>query len=262
MKSPFMGMDPYIEDPDIWGDFHSSLAYELRHQLNTQIQPHYFATIETKVVYDTIEIGQKEKYLIYPDVDIRQGYPAPGSVLTLEPKTMIAPIESRIAYEEPRKLYRVEIRAVNDRDLVTVIEILAPVTKKPQAQAYKDYLRKRLHLLRSFVHLLEIDLLRSGTRPPLEQAVPKAPYYIMLSREHQRPRVMVWPIQLAQALPTVPVPLRDPDPDAMLNLELALATIYQNGAYSLRINYQQPVPAPTLSPQEQTWVDNLLADYK
>jgi hypothetical protein len=175
---------------------------------------------------------------------------------------MIAPIESRIAYEEPRKLYRVEVRAVNDRDLVTVIEILSPVNKKPQAQAYKDYLRKRQHLFRSFVHLLEIDLLRGGTRPPLEHAVPPAPYYIMLSREHQRPRVMVWPIQLAQALPTVPVPLRDPDPDAMLNLELALATIYQNGAYGLRINYQQPVPAPALSPEEQLWVDNLLADYR
>ncbi|MBI3176672.1 MAG: DUF4058 family protein [Chloroflexi bacterium] len=22
MPSPFPGMDPYIEDPDVWGDFH------------------------------------------------------------------------------------------------------------------------------------------------------------------------------------------------------------------------------------------------
>ncbi len=29
MPSPFPGMDPYIEDGEIWGDFYSDLAVEI-----------------------------------------------------------------------------------------------------------------------------------------------------------------------------------------------------------------------------------------
>ena len=39
MSSPFSGMDPYIEDPEVWGDFHSDLAAEIRTELNRQLQP-------------------------------------------------------------------------------------------------------------------------------------------------------------------------------------------------------------------------------
>jgi hypothetical protein len=30
MASPFPGMDPYIEQPEIWSDFHLDLAAEIR----------------------------------------------------------------------------------------------------------------------------------------------------------------------------------------------------------------------------------------
>lgn len=33
MPSPLPGMDPYIEQSDIWEDFHQSLAVEIRDQL-------------------------------------------------------------------------------------------------------------------------------------------------------------------------------------------------------------------------------------
>jgi len=45
MSSPFPGMDPYIEDPEIWGDFHAALATEIRTQLNRTIQPRYVARL-------------------------------------------------------------------------------------------------------------------------------------------------------------------------------------------------------------------------
>ena len=35
MSSPFPGMDPYIEDPEVWSDFHGGLADEMRAQLNS-----------------------------------------------------------------------------------------------------------------------------------------------------------------------------------------------------------------------------------
>ena len=34
MLSPFPGMDPYLEAPDIWSDLHAALAGEMRAELN------------------------------------------------------------------------------------------------------------------------------------------------------------------------------------------------------------------------------------
>lgn len=37
MASPFPGMDPYLEAPDIWPDFHDRLATEISSDLNTTL---------------------------------------------------------------------------------------------------------------------------------------------------------------------------------------------------------------------------------
>jgi hypothetical protein len=57
-------------------------------------------------------------------------------------------------------LYRVEILTVEEELLVTVIEILSPANKHPGHETTLEYRRKRRDLIRSFAHLLEIDLLR------------------------------------------------------------------------------------------------------
>ena len=125
--------------------------------------------------------------------------------------------------EIPVRLYRVEIRTVGVEELVSVIEILSPVNKRRSHPACAEYRRKRQALLRSSVHLTEVDLLRGGERPPLEERVSQAPYYIMLSRSEHRPEVQVWPVQLGVRLPVVPVPLLEPDPDASLDLNALVA---------------------------------------
>ena len=114
--------------------------------------------------------------------------------------------------------YTVEVCETESMRLVTAIEVLSPVNKRRSHEAYHDYLRKRRDLLRSDAHLVEIDLLRGGDRPPLERPVPAALYYVTLSRAARRPYVEVWPIQLWEPLPTLPVPLRAPDPDVLLSL--------------------------------------------
>jgi hypothetical protein len=148
----------------------------------------------------------------------------------------------------------IEIRATGTLELVTAIEILSPVNKRPSHDAYREYLRKRQDLLRSSAHLIEIDLLRGGTRPPLEAPVPAAPYYITLSRANERPHVEVWPITLQNALPTIPVPLTEPDPDVPLDLGAILATVYERGGYGTLIDYHQPPPPPKLSEEDERWL--------
>ena len=260
MPSPFPGMDPYIETPELWPDFHTNLALDLRAGLNSQVQPHYFARLTAYRAYDVIETPEKRG--TQPDVAAwspgRQPVGSTGGAATLTP----APVEAMLPLEIPLVLNHVEIRQVETEQLVTVIEILSPVNKRRGHEAYDDYRRKRRDMLRSGAHLIEIDLLRGGERPPLENPLPVAPYYVLLSRADHRPHVQVWPIQLAERLPVLPVPLREPDPDASIDLGAAVATIYDRGAYAAQIDYANPPPPPALTPDEDGLVQTITRERR
>jgi hypothetical protein len=256
MRSPFPGMDPYIETPELWSDFHNNLASEIRAKLNESIQPNYFARLTSYVTYEVAEVSKI--YGIRPDTDVWHLQTSPPETSAAVATARPAPVESRVALDIPLRLHSIEIKVTATDELVTVIEILSPVNKKPGHSAYRDYQRKRRDILRSSVHLLEIDLLRQGERPPLEEPVPEAPYYIMLSRVDHRPIVAVWPIQLTDTLITVPIPLLEPDPDVYLDLQVAVASVYERGAYARQIDYRQPPPGPPLADEDLVWLDNLL----
>ena len=260
MPSPFPGMDPYIEDPEIWSDFHSNLAMEIQSQLNRTIQPNYVARLTPRVTYEVVAIARTQN--VRPDVGIwkPQLLPRPESLTAVI--IPAAPTTSTIEMEIPLRLVNVEIRKTGTLELVTAIEILSPVNKQPSHDTYHEYQRKRRELLRSAAHLLEIDLLRGGQRPPLAQSVPPAPYYVVLSRAEQRPVVEVWPIGLQQTLPLIPVPLQDPDPDAPLDLSAAVAAIYERAGYATLIDYHRPPPPPKLAEADLIWVDDLLREQE
>lgn len=254
MPPPFPGMDPYIERPALWPDFHNDLAPTIRAQLNSLILPRYYAALTVYTVYEVISIGEPAGR--FPGVSVATRRPGLGlmepSMATLAPGA----VPSRVAYAEPLELSRVEIRLAGEDRVVTIIEILSPANKR-HGGGYEDYLEKRQEIFRSTAHLIEIDLLRAGTRPPLEDPVPTAPYYVTLSRATRRPLVEVWPIQLNQLLPVIPIPLLYPDPDSSLDLGEAVATVYERAAYAYRIDYSQP-PPPPVTEDEGRWVDQLL----
>lgn len=258
MQSPFPGMAPYIEAPKIWIDFHNGLADEIRADLNRKIRPNYFAGLTPYVTYDTIEVTQRRVQGSYPDVGVwKRGTRQEGAVAVMDLEPTPA-VESTVTLEIPLELFSVEIRTAGDEFLITSIEILSPVNKRRGHDAHLDYLRKRRDLLRSSAHLIEIDFLRGGVRPPLEEPVPLAPYYVMLSRATRRPHVQVWPIALDETLPIIPVPLLEPDPDVLLDLGALVASVYERGGYDARINYHDSVPPPDLSEEESVWVKQLL----
>jgi len=222
MPSPFPGMDPFIESQREWPDFHSDLAGEIRARLNQDLQ----AT---------------------------NG----GSVAVIDPPLA----QSQVPVEVELRIVSVEVREVDSDRLVTAIEILSPVNKRNGPQRDK-YLQKRQELFRSLVHVMEIDLLRVGHRSPLEIEPPPAPYYITLGRGNRRPAVDIWPVQLDEKLPRVPVPLTPPDPDVVLDLNTIAKDVYERGAYARRLDYSQQVPSPRLDQNQQEWVDNLLSSYR
>jgi hypothetical protein len=256
MPSPFPGMDPYIEAPDIWSDFHGDLGAEMRAELNHVLQLQYMARLTPHMIYEIVEIA--ERHNIRPDLGVWQPQPPSGAVTSGVAVITAEPVESVVAIELPLRLYTVEVLETDTLRLVTSIEILSPVNKRPSHEAYHDYQRKRRALLRSEMHLLELDLLRGGERPRLECPVPPVPYYATLSRVKRRPYVDVWPIQLWERLPLLPVLLLDPDPDAALDLSAVTAAVYERGAYARLIDYHRPPPPPMLSDSEAIWLDEHL----
>jgi hypothetical protein len=246
-------MDPYLEGY-LWPDVHSALAHKIRQQLAPQIQPKYVARLEISVIED--QSPEAEIGIMYPDVEVitvRSSNPlAPEAPEGMGAAAAVAPVSAPITIPLPQvRVATVAIRDVAQNILVTSIEILSPVNKRePNLSQYRQ---KRARLRAAHVHLLEIDLLRRGTRAWMHPHIPDVPYLVLLTRA-QASAVEVWPIKLQEKLPLLPVPLRSPDPEAILDLSAALHAIYAEAFYHLSIDYTQEPPPPPFSQQEMAWL--------
>jgi hypothetical protein len=251
MSSPFPGMDPYLEGVR-WPGFHHDLATEIKRQLLPRLLPRYYADTSTYFLVDTgeeVEITQN----IYPDVGVMESLAREhfGQAAA----TAAPPLRSRLVLPHRMPHSQVEIRDLQDHRLVTAIEFLSPTNKRGAGR--KQYLRKRLHILRSTTHLIELDLLRHGRRLPWTRKLPPASYYVYLSRAETRTEIDIWHLGLSQALPEVPVPLLNGDPDVPLDLQRALTAVYDSSRYDLLLNYSE-APDIALAAAEADWVDRLL----
>lgn len=260
MTPPFPGMDPCIETPEIWRDFHHSLASEIQRSLNPHLRPRYYAAVEASITYELVEIASPRRAL--PDISVWERAASDSRAGAAAVAMVPAPVEAQVPLEDQVKVLTVEIRTSASHVLVTSIELLSPVNKLPSHEAFQAYRRKRRALLNSDAHLMEIDLLRVGERPPLLGSVPAAHYYVTLSRAERRPVAEIWPFTIRDPLPLVPVPLRRPDPDVPLDLGKTVISIYDDGSYELRLDYSKPAPPPALSPDDEAWVGETLKSIR
>src|SRR5258708_2754239 len=124
MPSPFPGMDPYLEDPKLWLDFHNELASAIRAALNGSLAPHYRARVTSYVAYENVEVARTRR--VESDVMVWQVQPRreEGTVAVAVPAAP-PPVERSIPMEVPVRLYRVEIVATASEELVALIEILS-----------------------------------------------------------------------------------------------------------------------------------------
>ena len=259
MPSPFPGMDPYLEGY-LWVDVHNALANKIRQQLAPKIQPNYTVRLEIYLVQDTAP--ESEIGILYPDVEVlRQKSTFSSPMRPLLPTTgdlLVPPAPLTLPLMPPVevRIVSVEVRDTASNTLVTSIEILSPVNKREPG--ITPYRQKRQRLYNANVHLMEIDLLRRGTRPFAHPRLPAVPYLVTLTRA-QAKEVEVWPILLQDTLPIIPVPLRSPDLDVPLDLASALRDIYDEAFYNLSIDYREPPPKPALMGNDLAWMEALLA---
>lgn len=265
MPSPFPGMDPYLEGSE-WSSFHAEFCVEIARQLRPQLRPKYVAVTNKYFMTDTPEDlvvstqnGIDHKLKTAPDVGVAQASPQPLPGSRSAVVVQQAPLQVATVMPELVPQYVVEIRDVNERTLVTRIEVLSPVNKR--GAGYAEYLEKRRKVLLSSAHLLELDLLRKGKRVPMRAALPAAPYFVFLSRVHKRPLTEVWPVTLTEALPVVPVPLLYEDEDAVLDLQAAFTNAYDAIGVEMLVNYRRPPDIPLDDAKQAQWVVERLVGF-
>jgi hypothetical protein len=254
MKSPFPGMDPYIEAYGLWGDFHDELIVAIKHALGKVLPDRYFLQIRQRSYIVFASAGAEEAKLFYADVTVGQegngeGRPAHGAPLAIaEPAASATGLSMRAFVEEHIRESFLEINQVEpERRLVTAIEVLSPSNKRRGTKGWKIYLRKRKALLLGKGSLVEIDLLRGGQRMPMIDPWPDSPYYLLVGWKRSVPTCKVWPIHYRQPLPPIPIPLADPDPDLSLSLQPLIDAVYERSRYGRRIDYRKPLNPPLVA---------------
>jgi hypothetical protein len=272
---PFPGMDPYLEAPDIWPDFHDALAAALRSMLNILLPAPYYARLQKRPELGVIW-GGGASHRIVPDVSVLHYPPAePSEKLMREaglttfdqPRTeATAGIELRIQTDPIRHHFVEILDAERGHKLVTLIEIVSPSNKQPGPDR-RAYETKQQEILSSEANLIELDLLRSGQRllpyPELAAAVDSlAPdYLVLLNRSSLRQDYWMdytlYPIRLQEPLPCIPVPLAGTDPDILLDLQIAVNRVYREGPYLRAIDYTRS-PEPPLSEADTMWAEERL----
>lgn len=252
MPSPFPGMNPYLEQEDVWHDFHERFMPAAAEMLLPQVRPDYIIKLDEHAYIHELPADQR-RLAGRPDVAVVDS--RSNRSRAAAEASAVAPVygELPLAVDVERHAF-VEIRDRQTREIVTVLELLSPSNKRLGADR-ESYLAKRLEFLRSPAHLVEIDLLRGGPRLPVE-GLPPCDYYAIVSRSGERPRAGIWPLRLADPLPSIPVPLRHPHSDASLDLGALLHRVYDAAGYADYV--YSGVPQPPLSNAEARWAAQFL----
>jgi len=257
MKSPFPGMDPYLEAR--WKDVHSRMAFLASDQLAPQLPQTLRARIEESFVIESDDEGRPRR--VSPDTSISESprhttesASTAGGIAVAEPLRVTWGVESSI-----QRSVRIVDTARGHR-LVTAIEFLSP-TNKLDVRERRAYRRKQRDLLGGGASLVEVDLVRSGNYilyPP-EVALPgdvRATYMVSVTRGWDEGAASIYPIGTRDRLPIIRVPLRESDQPVLLDIQRLVADAYASGRYD-DIDYTQD-PDPSLSADDSAWADQLL----
>jgi hypothetical protein len=252
MPSPFPGMNPYLEQDDVWHDFHERFLPAAAEVIGAQVQPECIVKIDEHIYVHELAAGSR-RLLGRADLGITPTRPVhepPAATVGL----LDAPARVRLPAVDIESESFIEIRDRRSRELVCRVELLSPANKRPGPDR-EQYLAKRGQIINSPAHLVEIDLLRAGDAMPSEDR-PACTYSVSVSRVEDRPEAGFWPIGLRDPLPVIPIPLRPPHPDAKLDLSALLHRIYDAAGYAHYI--YEGAPSPALAPEEAAWARSLI----
>ena len=252
-KSPFPGMNPYLED--FWSDMHTRLVVLLSNAILPQLPEGLEARIEEGLKVDA-EDGER-RY----QADVLVAHTWSESLVVAEGSGGVSVVEPDVyrvvEMATPRRVEIIDVR--HGGKLITVIELLSPSNKTTGWEAYTEKIRA---FRNAGVNVVEIDLLRQGRHAvaiPLHEIplLKRLPYIVCAARGDDLDCFNVWHIGLLQTLPAIAIPLRRSDRDAVVDLQSLIDAAYREGFFARRINYREPLDPP-LPPEAQARVDEFL----
>ena len=257
MPSPFPGIDPYLEHPEVWPGVHHWLIIEIARWLSPQLRPKYRVAVEVRM-YETT--WDNSLLVGIPDVIVKRSTieknPPMGNVAVAAPK--VKPLRVTVPVPETTKEGYLEVREVGTEEVVTTIEILSP-TNKRSSKGRQMYEEKREQVLGSRTHLVEIDFLRRGEPMPFFGNNIESQYRILVCRGNFRPYADLYAFNLQDIIPGFPLPLRSEDTEPVVDLQTLLSGVYDISGYDLLLDYSKE-SVPPLSEADTVWADALLRE--
>lgn len=252
-------MDPYLEHPRYFPDFHNSFIVGLKQAIQPALPEPYYAKTEERIWIEWPERA------VLPDVNVLHPVRRPsekdgvGSVAVLEETAVeIEAVDLSNGIEVHELSLNVYAgRPGDEARLVTAIELLSPSNKSAGSEGRIAYLRKQAEMLDREVHLLEIDLLRRGeptTLIPRHLMVRPFDYHVA-ARDINLPsnRLYFYPILLEKPLPRLAVPLLAGEGYVVIELQSVFDRCYDTGSYRREIDYRREVPDPPLDEARMEW---------
>jgi hypothetical protein len=258
MRSPFSGVDPFVEDQGLWPDLHHTFITFWRAAINRILPPGYVARVDDR--FEIIERPNQSLAQRLPDVSIEHvgtttapAYPAatgvPAGAVLLEPVPIPLTIET-----EHREAF-IEIVRLPGNRLVSVLELLSPTNKS--GIGYRGYLNKRNEVLLNDVSLVEVDLLIEGERIPLERPLPDGHYYTFISRVSRRPWCDVLAWNVSQRMPAIPIPLLPEHGEVWVDLQAIFDEAFASAGFDRELDYQRPLSLP-FDQQALDWIHGIV----
>jgi hypothetical protein len=223
MPSPFPGMDPYLEAPQVWTAFHHHLVAALYQLLLPGLVDRYRARVAVRQYVSEF------------------------------------PLFTSIIREDHSEEY-IEIRSRNDGRLVTLVDAVSP-TNKTTLAGRTAYLATRQHAIAARAGTVEVDLITQG-KPTLDfsrEGLPEYDHAVTVTRPGAPDRYEIYTATVQKRLPKFKMPLAADDRDTVLDLQVAVARAYDLGSFGKQLNYSDPLPADVkLSDANRTWIQNWL----
>ena len=252
---PFPGMNPYLEARRLWPEVHNKLISDIHYFLREALPPRYTVAMEERVIVEETIGDELRRGYAVPDLNITGGGRLADGVAVVPDSDAVT-----VTIPELRPVHEwfIEIRTETGLPSVTILELLSHSNKRA-GPGRRDYLAKRMRILESATHLVEIDLLRANHPMPTDGYDDRAAYRILVSRSENRPQAILYPFGMQSAIPAFAVPLLRGDAGPTLALGDILCDLYVRGYYDHSVNYGADPDGP-LSDADRAWLDGLLRE--
>lgn len=257
--NPFPGMNPYLETLGLWPEVHNRLIAAIAAFLRRSLPGPYSVVTEERVVIGHNPPEEPRRRYAISDVVI-SGDTASPTLGRARQETDPSAVSVVIPEAYWTRQQFLTVREQSRGYAVAVLEILSP-SNKYQGEGRRQYSDKRLRILESATHLIEIDLIRVGDPLPVEGYDGNAAYRILVSRNESRPVAELYPFGLQSAIPDIVLPLLNDEDEPTIRLGEIVNDIYLQGYYGagplIDYNYD---PSGPLSDNDRRWLDALLRE--